>query len=518
MDESRVEELRKLFPDLEFELLSSEEFEKAAAAADEVDPHVYFPDRPESLQQLRQVLGDAEASDDSASPTESQVGVPATEVEYVMYDDEDGVVVGDAETRGVEARKRLQRMIERGQLPGDDVMREALPDMDDAGRKRLLKEIGSAVLSLSAPGAVPGQGRGSAVAAAEGAEEDQSNSTAAATAAAAAAAVAGEGSAALGAEYEYEYVDSSEWSAWSESSGGSESSESSESSDDDEVHSGYELVHDESGADAESEGAEAAAGTLPPRSFRGVVQREDGSFHVDATVDGVSIQQGPFASAAKAAETFDAVARALGAPESELNFPRGGGAGGALTEHWQPPTSAPLPQHIPVVRNQPLSVEEVVAAIEAEGGMDVEAIDLRGHSPLCEHMVFATGHSRAHMQRMADMVVEACRARRLKKRGGFSVEDRDSDDWIAVDTLNLVVSFFSPVARRTYNFEEGWRAVARGEDPNAGVEDEDEWLERNPIPEDHPPLLEQQAHDASARRRGIATTTVEEERRRRKGK
>ena len=58
----------------------------------------------------------------------------------------------------------------------------------------------------------------------------------------------------------------------------------------------------------------------------------------------------------------------------------------------------------------PLTVDEVVTALEQERGIEVTSLDLADRSELAEWMVFVTGRTPAHMRRMGDMIVKAVRS------------------------------------------------------------------------------------------------------------
>ncbi|CAM9938945.1 unnamed protein product [Ectocarpus sp. 4 AP-2014] len=65
---------------------------------------------------------------------------------------------------------------------------------------------------------------------------------------------------------------------------------------------------------------------------------------------------------------------------------------------------------IPVIPRVNLTVEEVVKAVEAQGGTDVRAIDLRGKGAgMGDFMVFSTAATPLQMRRLANMVVQAVR-------------------------------------------------------------------------------------------------------------
>jgi ribosome-associated protein len=88
-----------------------------------------------------------------------------------------------------------------------------------------------------------------------------------------------------------------------------------------------------------------------------------------------------------------------------------------------------------------LTMEELIPALEREQAGDIYTINLAGKSNLAEHMVFCTGRSRAHMRRMADMVIMSMKARNMQDDFGYVVEGRDCDDWMIADTNTIVVHF-----------------------------------------------------------------------------
>lgn len=55
-------------------------------------------------------------------------------------------------------------------------------------------------------------------------------------------------------------------------------------------------------------------------------------------------------------------------------------------------------------------MEEVVAAVEAQGAMDVEVVDVRGKGTgMGDYFVFCSCTTPLHMRRLADMIVHAVR-------------------------------------------------------------------------------------------------------------
>ena len=85
---------------------------------------------------------------------------------------------------------------------------------------------------------------------------------------------------------------------------------------------------------------------------------------------------------------------------------------------------------------------------------DIVQIDLRGKSSIGDYMVIATGRSSRQINAIANNLVD-----HLKKTLQFSarIEGKDSDDWILVDTGDIVVHIFRPEVREFYQLEKMWK-------------------------------------------------------------
>eukprot|EP00903_Cladosiphon_okamuranus_P009753 g9272.t1 len=119
---------------------------------------------------------------------------------------------------------------------------------------------------------------------------------------------------------------------------------------------------------------------------------------------------------------------------------------------------------IPVIPRKNLTVDEVVGAIEAQGATDVRAIDLRGKGAgMGDFMVFSTATTPLHMRRLANMIVQALKRRKLVNAMGITgAEGIDCDDWMLVDCDNLIVHFMTAEARQELDLETHWETVASG--------------------------------------------------------
>jgi ribosome-associated protein len=85
------------------------------------------------------------------------------------------------------------------------------------------------------------------------------------------------------------------------------------------------------------------------------------------------------------------------------------------------------------------------------------SIDLRGKSPVADHMVIASGRSSRQVTSIAEKLVE-----RFKARFGQSprVEGKEAGDWVLIDAGDVIVHIFRPEVRAFYQLEKMWMAPA----------------------------------------------------------
>ena len=85
---------------------------------------------------------------------------------------------------------------------------------------------------------------------------------------------------------------------------------------------------------------------------------------------------------------------------------------------------------------------------------DIVQIDLRGKSSIGDYMVIASGRSSRQVNAIATNLLDHlkqtlhCPAR---------IEGKDSDDWILVDTGDIIVHIFRPEVREFYQLEKMWQ-------------------------------------------------------------
>ena len=95
----------------------------------------------------------------------------------------------------------------------------------------------------------------------------------------------------------------------------------------------------------------------------------------------------------------------------------------------------------------------VVTALEDIKAHDIEVLDVRHITSLFDKLVIASADSGRQLRALANSVQH-----KVKDAGGriYGVEGDNSDDWMLVDTGDIVVHIMQPAIRAHYNLEELW--------------------------------------------------------------
>lgn len=98
-------------------------------------------------------------------------------------------------------------------------------------------------------------------------------------------------------------------------------------------------------------------------------------------------------------------------------------------------------------------LETIMASLEDDKAEDIVAIDLRGRSPMADHMVVCSGRSSRQVSAIAEKLID-----RLKERYGFTArsEGGDTGDWVLIDAGDAIVHVFRPEVRDFYQLEKMW--------------------------------------------------------------
>ena len=102
-----------------------------------------------------------------------------------------------------------------------------------------------------------------------------------------------------------------------------------------------------------------------------------------------------------------------------------------------------------------VQLAEVLNSLSDIKAEDIVQIDLRGKSSIGDYMVIASGRSSRQINAIAANLVD-----HLKQTLHCSarIEGKDSDDWILVDTGDIIVHIFRPEVREFYQLEKMWQA------------------------------------------------------------
>jgi len=101
----------------------------------------------------------------------------------------------------------------------------------------------------------------------------------------------------------------------------------------------------------------------------------------------------------------------------------------------------------------PAKKKLVIAALEDIKARDIQAIDVRRITSLCDWIVVATAESARQTKALARHVRDA-----LKAAGASLVgtEGEEAAEWILVDAGDVVVHVMQPAVREYYALEELW--------------------------------------------------------------
>lgn len=95
----------------------------------------------------------------------------------------------------------------------------------------------------------------------------------------------------------------------------------------------------------------------------------------------------------------------------------------------------------------------VLKLLEDKKAIDVQTIDLREKSLMCDYFVVCTGTSNVHIRALCDTLTLDGRKEGLKKK---NIEGRNNAKWILVDFGDIVVHIFDQEERAFYRIESLW--------------------------------------------------------------
>ena len=158
-------------------------------------------------------------------------------------------------------------------------------------------------------------------------------------------------------------------------------------------------------------------------------------------------------------------------PAAAPSLPAAQTPGVASLWSWVPPPSSPQgldgredDEVIEVRKGVLLTGKEIQEALVRLGGEDVVVVPLLEKLDTITELVIVTGRSVRQIQKMANVVVHALKARGLKQALGISgAEGEREDDWVLVDCYNCVVHLMLPGTRAELGLEDHWGKLTNNE-------------------------------------------------------
>lgn len=102
----------------------------------------------------------------------------------------------------------------------------------------------------------------------------------------------------------------------------------------------------------------------------------------------------------------------------------------------------------------------ITDAIEDKKGEDIVVIDLRHiDGAIANYFVICTGNSPAQVEAIAQQVGDKCRDKAGERPVG--VNGLGTDQWVAIDFVDIIVHIFLPEPREFYDLENLWEDAKR---------------------------------------------------------
>lgn len=95
----------------------------------------------------------------------------------------------------------------------------------------------------------------------------------------------------------------------------------------------------------------------------------------------------------------------------------------------------------------------LLALIDDAKAEETVFLDVRGKTSIADALIITSGRSNTHVGSIADKILRA-----MKEAGmpAPKVEGMPHNDWVLIDTFDVIVHVFRPDVRRFYNLEKMW--------------------------------------------------------------
>ncbi len=94
-----------------------------------------------------------------------------------------------------------------------------------------------------------------------------------------------------------------------------------------------------------------------------------------------------------------------------------------------------------------------MAVMEDMKAIDVDAIDVRELTSICDYMIFCTGTSNRHARSIVDRVDEKMKEISMPVLG---IEGYDSGQWVLIDLGDAILHVMLSDVRKFYKLEDLW--------------------------------------------------------------
>lgn len=101
---------------------------------------------------------------------------------------------------------------------------------------------------------------------------------------------------------------------------------------------------------------------------------------------------------------------------------------------------------------------EAARLLEDRHCTDVQLLDLRGISQVCDFILIGSGTSDRQMRSVADEIAELGRDMGTTR---FRTNNDPASTWIVVDFVDVVIHLFEPSRRAYYDLEDLWSDARR---------------------------------------------------------
>jgi ribosome-associated protein len=98
--------------------------------------------------------------------------------------------------------------------------------------------------------------------------------------------------------------------------------------------------------------------------------------------------------------------------------------------------------------------ELILNSLENNKAENPVIIDLKGKSDIAKYMIVVSGRSDRHIKSLAEKLSHDLKQQNYANK----TEGKESNDWVLIDTFEIIVHIFKEDARDSYSLEELWQA------------------------------------------------------------